>query len=123
MVATGGRYHSVRIQFSVPTNKRGDDDLHCLDSLLLPITTLINLSISESIFPNEFKSAIVTPLHKKHSLPIEDLSSYRPISNLNFISKIFERIINNRLNRHLFPLYLPFSLHTANFTLLKLLSS
>src|SRR3989442_7557361 len=37
----------------------------CLDSLLLPITTLINLSISESIFPNEFKSAIVTPLHKK----------------------------------------------------------
>src|SRR5437899_3712504 len=97
----------------------------CLDSFLLPITTLINLSISESIFPDEFKSAIVTPLHKKHSLPIEDLSSYRPISNLNFISKIFERIIHNRLNRHLtfFPLYPPFSLHTTNFTLLKLLSS
>src|SRR5437899_622620 len=47
----------------------------CLDSFLLPITTLINLSISESIFPDEFKSAIVIPLHKKHSLPIEDLSS------------------------------------------------
>src|SRR5437899_6416883 len=82
----------------------------CLDSLLLPITTLINLSISESIFPNEFKSAIVTPLHKKHSLPIEDLSSYRPISNLNFISKILERVIHNRLNHHLtsFPSLSPF---------------
>src|SRR3989441_5081196 len=82
----------------------------CLDSLLLPITTLINLSISESIFPNEFKSAIVTPLHKKHSLPIEDLSSYRPISNLNFISKILERIIHNSLNHHLtsFPSLSPF---------------
>src|SRR5881296_1304684 len=96
----------------------------CLDAFLLPITTLINLSISESIFPDEFKSAIVTPLHKKHSLPTEDLSSYRPISNLNFISKILERIIHNRLNHHLnsFPSLSPFSLHIANFTLLKLLS-
>src|SRR5437867_5785980 len=47
---------------------------------------------------------------KKHSLPIEDLSSYRPISNLNFISKILERIIHNRLNHHLtsFPSLSPF---------------
>src|SRR5437899_1831577 len=99
----------------------------CLDSLLLPITTLINLSISESIFPNEFKSAIVTPLHKKHSLPIEDLSSYRPISNLNFISKILERIIHNRLNHHLtsFPSLSPFQsayrkFHSAETALLRI---
>ena len=31
MVATDGRYHSVGIQFSVPTNKRDDDDLHVVD--------------------------------------------------------------------------------------------
>src|SRR5437867_2889546 len=99
----------------------------CLDSFLLPITTLINLSISESIFPDEFKSAIVTPLHKKHSLPIEDLSSYRPISNLNFISKIFERIIHNRLNRHLtsFPSLSPLQFayrkfHSAETALLRI---
>src|SRR4051812_20966950 len=99
----------------------------CLDSFLLPITTLINLSISESIFPDEFKSAIVTPLHKKHSLPIEDLSSYRPISNLNFISKILERIIHNRLNQHLtsFPSLSPFQsayrkFHSAETALLRI---
>jgi len=40
----------------------------------------------------KYKNAIVTPLHKKHSLPQEDLSSYRPISNLNFVSKIIERM-------------------------------
>ena len=31
----------------------------------------------------------------------EDLASYRPISNLNFLSKIIERIIHTRLTRHL----------------------
>jgi hypothetical protein len=38
------------------------------------------------------------------------LSSYRPISNLNFISKILERIIYTRLTNHLnsFPSFTPF---------------
>ena len=63
----------------------------CIDALLQPITCLINLSLSEGIFPDNFKHAIVTPLHKKHSLPKDDLSTYHPIS---FISKILERIIH-----------------------------
>src|SRR5437870_956201 len=36
----------------------------CLDSLILPITNIINLSLSNGIFPDTFKSAIVTPLRK-----------------------------------------------------------
>jgi hypothetical protein len=40
-------------------------------------------------------------LLKKYSLPKDDLSSYRPISNLNYLSKILERIIHNRLITHL----------------------
>src|SRR5207244_12730545 len=73
----------------------------CFDSLILPITNIINLSLSNGIFPDTFKSAIVTPLYKKHSLPHDVLSSYRPISNLNFISKILERIIYSRFSDHL----------------------
>ena len=73
----------------------------CIDALLQPITCLINLSLSEGTFPDNFKHAIVITLHKKHSLPKDDLSSYRPISNLNFISKILERIIHTRLTFHL----------------------
>jgi hypothetical protein len=51
----------------------------CLDSLLPPITNLINLCIKESVFPDCFKTALVKPLLKKFSLPKDDLSSYRPI--------------------------------------------
>src|ERR1043165_5264548 len=72
-----------------------------IDSLLQPITTFINLSLSEGIFPENFKHAYVSPLHKKHSLSSKDLSSYRPISNLNFISKILECIVHSRLTNHL----------------------
>ena len=40
-------------------------------------------------------------LFKKTNLPHDDLSSYRPISNLNFLSKVLERIILSRINNHL----------------------
>src|SRR3989442_14599039 len=59
----------------------------CLDSLITLITNIINLSFLEGSFPTSFKDALVYPLLKKHNLPHEDLSSYRPISNLNFLSK------------------------------------
>src|SRR3989442_119667 len=72
----------------------------CLDSLITPITNIINLSFLEGSFPTSFKDALVYPLLKKHNLPHEDLSSYRPISNLNFLSKILERIILFRMNVH-----------------------
>jgi hypothetical protein len=53
---------------------------------------------------------MVKPLLKKFSLPPDDLASYRPISNLNFVSKILERIIHNRITVHLqsFPSICPF---------------
>ena len=73
----------------------------CIDALVIPITHLINLSLSQGIFPSPFKHAVVSPLLKKQSLPKDDLSSYRPISNLNFISKILEKVIYVRLCKHL----------------------
>src|SRR6266516_4488461 len=94
----------------------------CLDSLLLPITNIINLALSEGTFPTSYKNAIVQPLLKKHNLPHDDLSSYRPISNLNFLSKVLERIIFSRINTHLqtFPLFAVSSLRIVNFIPLKL---
>ena len=96
-------------------------------SLVPPITSLINLSLSEGIFPSPFKTAIVKPLLKKYSLPHDDLASYRPISNLNFISKILERVINTRLTAHLqsFPSISPFQsayrkFHSTETALLRI---
>ena len=73
----------------------------CLNALLPPITHLINLALSEGSFPGTWKSAIVRPLIKKPTLPKDNLSNYRPISNLSFISKILEKVIYSRLCSHL----------------------
>ena len=98
-----------------------------IDSLLIPITTLINLSLSEGIFPDSIKNAKVRPLLKKFSLPPDDLASYRPISNLNFVSKILERIIHTRITEHLqsFPSICPYQsayrkFHSTETALLRI---
>src|SRR5688572_33108807 len=73
----------------------------CFDVLGPTITTIINFSLHEGSFPSTFAHAIVHPLLKKPSLDPDDLSNYRPISTLNFISKILERIVLNRMQTHL----------------------
>jgi len=44
---------------------------------------------------------IFSPLLKKPTLDKEELSNYRPISNLSLISKITERVVKSRLMDHL----------------------
>ena len=65
------------------------------------IANLANLSFSEGRFPGMFKTAQVTPLLKKQGIDIESPSSYRPISNLNSISKILEKLFASRLKSHI----------------------
>ena len=71
-----------------------------LDVLISPITNITNMSLQEGSFPERFKCAIVTPLHKKPSLPRDDLKNYRPVSGLNFISKVIERAVCTQLKSH-----------------------
>ena len=59
----------------------------CLDTLLKPITDILNASLCSGLFPDDFKNTHVNPLLKKTSLPKEDLNSYIPVSNFSFISK------------------------------------
>jgi hypothetical protein len=51
------------------------------------------------IFPTKLKYAIVKPILKKGSK--ENVTNYRPISLLTSFSKVFERIIYDRLLKHL----------------------
>ena len=62
------------------------------------ITHLCNLSMTSGIFPTMHKKANVIPLFKK--LDRDDISNYRPISLLNSISKILEKIVSTRLINH-----------------------
>ena len=73
----------------------------CIDSLIVPITNIVNKSLKECVFPSAFKTAHVIPLLKKSYLDKNDLKNYRPVSNLSFISKVVEKVVASRLLTHL----------------------
>ena len=59
------------------------------------LSLIFNNSIKEGIFPDAMKLAKVIPIHKGDSRYV--VSNYRPISLLPILSKIFEKIMYNRL--------------------------
>ena len=66
-------------------------------------------------------------IYHQHNLPQDELSSYRPISKLNFISKVLEHIIHARISSHLesFPSITPFQsayqqFHSTETALLRI---
>ena len=85
----------------------------CFDELGPTIINIINFSLSDGIFPSLFKQAIVHPLLKKPSLPDDDLNNFRPISNLNFISQILEKVVASRIQSHLLSNSLSSSFQSA----------
>ena len=64
-----------------------------------PLTHIINLSLSQGIMPDDLKNARVVPLHKKTSKT--DVGNYRPVSVLNVISKVFERVVHDQLHQYM----------------------
>ena len=60
-----------------------------------PLLYVINLSFSSGVFPAELKVARVIPLFKSGQSTL--FSNYRPVSVLPAFSKIFERLMYNRL--------------------------
>ena len=60
-----------------------------------PLATILNLSITNGIFPDDLKKAKVTPIFKKGEK--HDVNNYRPISVLPIITGIFERYISTCL--------------------------
>ena len=53
--------------------------VECLDSILPSLTDLFNSFLAFRIFPQCFKSALVTPILKKRCLDHNDLNNYRPV--------------------------------------------
>ena len=75
--------------------------IECLDSILPSLTDLFNSSLASGIFPQCFKSALVTPILKKKCLDHNDLNNYRPVSNLCFIAKILEKLVLSQVSSYL----------------------
>lgn len=79
----------------------GPDGVHpllikrCSSALAIPVTLLFQRSLLEGCVPNIWKCAWVTPVPKGQVSP--NIEKYRPISKLCQFSKIFEKIITDKL--------------------------
>ena len=84
----------------------GDDGIfnilikHLPESTMEFLVKIFNCCFKIAYFPKLWKNAKITPILKPDKNPAE-VSSYRPISLLSSISKLFERIILNRMMSHI----------------------
>ena len=59
------------------------------------LAKILNSSFQQGIFPQALKLAKVVPIHKEGAK--NDVKNYRPISLLSVFSKIYEKIMHNRV--------------------------
>ena len=64
--------------------------------IAVPLTWIVNSSIATGKFPTLWKQARVVPLHKKND--VNEISNYRPVSNLCTSSKVLEKVIHAQMS-------------------------
>ena len=67
--------------------------------IVKPITKLINKSFQTGKFPDALKIAKILPTYKSKERNL--INNYRPISVLPALSKIFDRVVKERLFKHM----------------------
>lgn len=72
---------------------------HLPTQIIEKYTILFNNIINNGYYPSQWKQAKIIPIQKPDKDP-EDATSYRPISLLPNISKVFEVIINQHILKH-----------------------
>ena len=91
-----------------------------LGTILPSITHIVNKSLDQGEFYTSWKKALVKPLVKKRILGTT-MTNYRPVSNLQFITKIVEKVTLDQftpLQQKVF--YQTTSQHTDNITTVRL---
>ena len=71
----------------------------CYSEVCEPLQVIFQNILNTGIFPDQWKEANVTPVHKKKDK--QTVSNYRPISLLPLFSKVFEKIVFNNLYQFL----------------------
>ena len=72
-----------------------------IDVLLPFLTLLCNTSLREGVLPSSQKRSVISPIIKQPGLDPAVPSSYRPIANVTFISKIIEKLVASQLFNYL----------------------
>lgn len=73
----------------------------CALSLASPIALVFNKCLRDGYFPKIWKQAHIVPVHKKDQKTV--IENYRPISILNVLSKMLERVVHT----HIYPVIAP----------------
>ena len=92
-------YRPPNSSADVYSNIEESISLELSHELSSPLCSLFNKSLSLGKFPSPYKDANVTPVHKKGDLSL--VSNYRPISLLNSVAKLFEKLVFKYLYNHL----------------------
>ena len=71
------------------------------DHLLPLLTNIVNQSLSTGTFTHKAHSTIIKQLLKKPDLGQHDLRDYRPVSNLSYQVKLFEKAACTQLVHHI----------------------
>ena len=71
-----------------------------VDTLLPTLCRIVNTSLQSGVFPDDLHRAIVTPVLKKVTLDHNGLKHYRPVSNLQFTSKVLEKCASSQIIEH-----------------------
>ena len=71
----------------------------CGDDLSTPLKIIFQNILKTGIFPEQWKEANVTPVHKKKDK--QTVTNYRPISLLPIFAKMFERVVFKNLYNYL----------------------
>ena len=73
---------------------------NCEPELLYVLAKLSNKCLKESCFPDCWKVSSVVPVFKNVG-ERSTAKNYRPVSLLSVVSKVFEKLVNNRIVDHI----------------------
>ena len=73
---------------------------NCGPELSYILAKLFNMCLKESCFPNCWKVSVVFPVFKNVG-ERSTAQDYHPVSFLSVVSRVFEKLVNNRIVDHL----------------------
>ena len=95
----------TRLEKLKPNKSCGPDNIHpyvlqkTATAVSIPLEKIFNLSRSSGECPSDWKSANVTPIHKKGDRT--EPSNYRPVSLTSQVCKVLESIVRGHILKHL----------------------